>query len=523
MKRFFKIFPIAIFAILTSFSFSQETQVSNVEINEFPNYSADLIVRNPNGVDLNRIKFNEGDSSLQLAFSDGVISESISENKSVLLLVLNHQAYDNRTRWYQNVIRNAVKNGLVIDGDQFAIQSFDCNRPEYNSTEKQLLYPMNKPEMVSNGEALMEMVDEIDLTLPRFIDDCQKNSDIYGAIYQALDEFNKTDSDLPKSIIIFADDWSLVRQVKEKGIIDRAKNFNIPIYGITYYQNIHRKYGVKEICEDTYGDYYIDENNSVNSASDALLDFSNRMIEKASGMTYPITFIVPNVKDGKEHSVRINYNGEVSGFQYNSPSMSVFEWISANPLIALIIGLGVIILVILVFVLLKKRKKANEEKEQKHNEEMQRMEKLQGETNLKASQQDEEIRRMKEIEKQKEEQLRQEQLSKLKKEEDQVKIQQMKSRGNLPWFTFDYQGQSGSFEINTPDFTVGRDENNDYRINLPIVSRQHFKLEFDNGVYKVTDLNSSNGISLNGQNIKTSIIKHGDVVNVGDITLTFHV
>lgn len=523
MKSLFKIIPIALFAILTSFSFSQEIKVSNIKAGEYPNYSADLVVRNPDGIITSKVSFQEGDSIINPEFGEVTLTVPIAKNKSILLLVLNHQGYDNRTRWYQNVIRNAVENGLVREGDEIAVQSFDCNRPEYNSTVKQLLYPNIVPDFVSSKEELLSQVDAINLNKKRFIDNCTKNSDIYGALFQALEEYNKIDSELPKSIVILADDFSLVKNVKERGIIDRSVDYNIPIYGITYYQNINRKYGVETICKDSYGKYFLDKRNNEELIANKLLEFADGMIQMASGMTYPINFKSPFIKDGSKHSVKVIYNSDVSGFYYDSPSMSIFEWISANPLIALFIGLGVIILIILVVVLLKKRKKANEEKEHKHNEEMQRMEKLQGETNLKASQQDEEIRRMKEIEKQKEEQLRQEQLSVKKEEEDQVKIQQMKSRGNLPWFTFDYQGQTGSFEINTPDFIVGRDEGNNYRINLPIVSRQHFKLEFETGLYKITDLNSSNGISLNGQKVKTSIIKHGDVVSVGDITLTFHV
>jgi len=104
-----------------------------------------------------------------------------------------------------------------------------------------------------------------------------------------------------------------------------------------------------------------------------------------------------------------------------------------------------------------------------------------------------------------------------------VKLELMSAKGSLPWLSFEYQGQTGNFEINAPEFIVGREENNNYRINLPIVSRQHFKIEFEAGGYKLTDLESSNGTVINGKRVTTGVIKHGDVISIGDVHLTFHV
>jgi len=386
------------------------------------------------------------------------------------------------------------------------------------------LFPQ-KPVFTGDADALIEQVDQIDLKKRRFLSNCQKNSDIYGALYEALEEFNalpKTEGKA-RSIVLFADDFSLVREVKEQGIIQRAKDYDIPIYGLTFYQNINRKYGVRAICEGTYGGYYLDNTNNLSNASNQLMLFCDSMEQRASGFTYPFTFDSPFDKDGASHGVQVAYNKEVTGFKYESPSMNLIEWITANPLLGVGIIVLIILFIVLIVVLRKKKRKKEEEKEAQRLSELKRMESEQEAASLRAAKQEEEIKRMKDAERQKEEQARQERIAKEKEEENEAKLEQMLTKGNLPWFTFTYQGQTGSFEINHPEFTVGREEENNYRINLPIVSRKHFKITFDNEKYTITDLQSSNGTVVNGMKITSTEIKHGDVVSIGDVDLTFHI
>ena len=526
MRLFTKLLSLLAMVVLSSSLFAQqlELQVKDIKAKEFPTYSGNLIVRNPAGIDTDKLIFTEGDSIIKANVEKGSPTENIYNGKEVLFLVLNHQAYDSRTRWYQSVITTAIENGCIKEGDSYAIQSFDCNRPEYNSEEKQLLFPKTA-EFTNDANALSDQVNQIDLNKRRFISNCQKNSDIYGAIYEALEEFNKrakADGKV-RSIVVFSDDFSLVREIKEQGIIQRSKDYDIPIYGITYYQNINRKYGVEAICDGSYGHYYLDKSNNINEASNQLISYCDNMEQRASGYTYPFTFDSPFSQDGSSHGVQVAYNKEITGFKYDSPSMNIMEWVSANPLLAIGILVLVIFLIILIMYLRKKKKKREEEQEAQRQAEIKRMEAEQEAASLRAAQQDEEIKRMKDAERQKEELARQERIKKEKEAENALKLEQMLTKGNLPWFTFTYQGQTGSFEVNYPEFTVGREEENNYRINLPIVSRKHFQITFNDGKYTITDLQSSNGTVVNGVKITSTEIKHGDIISIGDVDLTFHI
>jgi signal transduction histidine kinase/pSer/pThr/pTyr-binding forkhead associated (FHA) protein len=55
--------------------------------------------------------------------------------------------------------------------------------------------------------------------------------------------------------------------------------------------------------------------------------------------------------------------------------------------------------------------------------------------------------------------------------------------------------------VNPPECTVGRHPDNAISLLLESVSRFHARLDFENGVWLLTDLNSSNGTFLNGQRL----------------------
>jgi hypothetical protein len=524
MKRLKPFYSIVIILFISLAVRGQEIKAVNVKEKEFPTFNGELIVRNPSGIDPSRVIFYEGDSVLNVLFEKGVPAKIQNESKEVLFLVLNHQGHRDRTKWYQNIISEAIASGLIHPGDRYSIQSFDCQRPEYNEPKKQLLFP-ETPFFVGNSKELQDQVNGIELVRKKFLNSCIERSDIYGAIFEALETFHKMpiESGVSRSIVVFADDFSLVTKIGQDNVIARSREYDIPIYGITYWQNNQNKYGIEPICEATYGKFHVDKTRDKSLAINELLSITEGMSGQAAGISYSFTFNSPFEKDGLKHGVKVTYNKEFTPLSYDSPKMTFDEWIFANPIISACLFVAFIILIVSTILLVKKNKKKKEEKEQQHAVELSRMESLQSESDRKVAKQEEEIEKIRQLEIAKETAQEQATLKAQYEAENTIKLQQMKAKGNLPWFTFVYQGQNGSFEVNYPDFTVGRDLNNNYRINLPIISRQHFKIEFEAGLYKIIDLGSSNGLLLNGQKVSTALIKHGDVVAIGEIQLTFHV
>ncbi|HTN76130.1 MAG TPA: FHA domain-containing protein [Pirellulaceae bacterium] len=75
-------------------------------------------------------------------------------------------------------------------------------------------------------------------------------------------------------------------------------------------------------------------------------------------------------------------------------------------------------------------------------------------------------------------------------------------------------------ELPTP-VTIGREEGNTIQLNDERVSRYHVKIQEDNERLVLTDLESTNGTKVNGEDIQLRILRHGDMIAVGRSVLLF--
>jgi len=82
-------------------------------------------------------------------------------------------------------------------------------------------------------------------------------------------------------------------------------------------------------------------------------------------------------------------------------------------------------------------------------------------------------------------------------------------------------GQVQKYPLTQPVYKIGRAPDNDLVINHPAVSGHHLNMEMVSGGYTITDLNSTNGTQLNGQQIVPNTpqpIHIGDAIRIGDLT-----
>ena len=68
--------------------------------------------------------------------------------------------------------------------------------------------------------------------------------------------------------------------------------------------------------------------------------------------------------------------------------------------------------------------------------------------------------------------------------------------------------------LSTP-VTIGREEGNSIQLNDERISRYHLKLQEDNNKIVLTDLESTNGTKVNGEDIQVRIVRYGDMIGVG--------
>src|SRR5271168_331356 len=69
--------------------------------------------------------------------------------------------------------------------------------------------------------------------------------------------------------------------------------------------------------------------------------------------------------------------------------------------------------------------------------------------------------------------------------------------------------------------TIGREEGNVLRLNDERVSRFHAKIQQDGDDIILTDLESTNGTRVNGNNVQIRRLRHGDRVCLGRSLLLF--
>ena len=75
-------------------------------------------------------------------------------------------------------------------------------------------------------------------------------------------------------------------------------------------------------------------------------------------------------------------------------------------------------------------------------------------------------------------------------------------------------------ELSTP-VTIGREEGNSVQLNDERVSRFHLKIQEDQEKLVLTDLESTNGTKVNGEDIQLRILRVGDMISVGRSVLLF--
>ena len=83
-------------------------------------------------------------------------------------------------------------------------------------------------------------------------------------------------------------------------------------------------------------------------------------------------------------------------------------------------------------------------------------------------------------------------------------------------------GDMSSHRVVGARFTIGRLGNNDLVLTDPSVSRHHAELTVvgESG-YRVADLESMNGVYVNGRRVRERMLSDGDELEIGDVRLSF--
>src|SRR5205807_3420372 len=85
--------------------------------------------------------------------------------------------------------------------------------------------------------------------------------------------------------------------------------------------------------------------------------------------------------------------------------------------------------------------------------------------------------------------------------------------------TLSYDGQE--LEVGKRRVVIGRSKDCDIQLADPNVSRRHAELRQEGAAYWVVDLDSTNGLEVNGKRVKRAKLADGDSFTIGSTEVTF--
>ncbi len=83
-------------------------------------------------------------------------------------------------------------------------------------------------------------------------------------------------------------------------------------------------------------------------------------------------------------------------------------------------------------------------------------------------------------------------------------------------------GAPARFLLQQPESVVGRASDVDFAIESSLISRRHAVFVQNGPEVTCRDLDSSNGVYLNGVKVHSALLHEGDTLQIGDVVLLFH-
>ena len=80
---------------------------------------------------------------------------------------------------------------------------------------------------------------------------------------------------------------------------------------------------------------------------------------------------------------------------------------------------------------------------------------------------------------------------------------------------------SQQFDLRIGSNVIGRGSEADLQLLDQGISRRHLDIQYDGTFATAYDLGSTNGTTINGHEVGSQVLRHGDVIRVGHTRLVF--
>jgi predicted component of type VI protein secretion system len=104
-----------------------------------------------------------------------------------------------------------------------------------------------------------------------------------------------------------------------------------------------------------------------------------------------------------------------------------------------------------------------------------------------------------------------------------VSIVSVGRRHRTPWLEqLRGPGAPREFSLGPGETVVGRSTQATLHIESALLSRRHVSIRRDGPEHRVYDLDSANGVYVNGVKAHSAVLHDGDTLQIGDVVLVFH-
>ena len=92
---------------------------------------------------------------------------------------------------------------------------------------------------------------------------------------------------------------------------------------------------------------------------------------------------------------------------------------------------------------------------------------------------------------------------------------------HISLYVLDGADRGRRYENLVTPITIGREEGNAVQLNDERISRFHIKIQEDQDMLVLTDLDSTNGTRVNGEQVQLRILRFGDIISLGRSVLRY--
>ena len=501
------VFLLVVFSAFTLFS---QGFVKGVNTKQFPRVSLVVQSYNPDTLYKDQIKIFEAD--IPVAVDTLFIGRQIEPAKrsSVLILLdlrdpdytLSMQTYFNLLYGMANVDTNTFFNCSMFRGEPEEGTQYITTQTDFS------LLPNVTDEIETNRSESMSV-------------------DLGYVLNQAIDQICKRPDEEAKAIILYSAGGLGGSTVGVSDAILKAKERRVQIYVVNINGSVADVDMGKKISSGTYGCFinschsYQDLDLVAMNATETVFGWIAELPKRWCGIEYNLTFTSNQTKrTGETKSLKILLDNDTVIKSYEVPSKTLGYWIKTH--VVLFIILLVVILAgfgVGLFFLVRWLRNVSEEKKEEEN-------RVSSERKRMKSEQESLRRRLEasESEKIRKQEMEKEQEARKQKQEHLANISLIMRKKNIKarLLVSTMLRPSEEYIVDTPECSIGSSEDNMVAIKDPTVSRHHALLYFNGEEFCLKDLNSTNGIIMNGVRVNELKLRNGDRISLGKANIKIY-